>query len=533
MREEGLYLGQEISTQSATAIVIDKDSVVDKVSVQFDAIQPGGYGLKDGVWSFQKTHEAFGSPYVWARGQAMTLSELDRRGLTGHVDAGSGAGQQHGHEALTLSTHSMASKLHAGRALEDQLIIMDAFARKRRIGNRWRKIGPIWQDQSTTEYLERIADSVGGKKKLIRLTGGAFERFSGPQFARFAAEFEEMYSSTAALPLISVMGNAIMGGGFVIPPGDGAGMCLMNLKTRQYDPRLVEATAPGLLEKLPRIVDPTSVTGRSNRFIKEQYNLNALCCPWEGDNPSSLIGVGAVEPGVVVISLGTSDTIFGHMGISAKVDLSGELAVFGAPTSMYDNMYLGCWQNGDKGRKKMAKDFFDGNWKKYSDYLLRTPPDTRMGVYWHDDEITPKASGGTFKRTLGFTGESDYNAKAIIDGKIMSMMNRLKKMGITPKEIYVTAGASENDGILQTIADISGATVYRQEVSDSSALGGALRARYAYLKQDGRDPNWKEVVSPFMKIAKTFDPIMVRNAIYKAMMPKYTQLEKAAVKEAR
>ena len=45
-----------------------------------------------------------------------------------------------------------------------------------------------------------------------------------------------------------------------------------------------------------------------------------------------------------------------------------------------------------------------------------------------------------------------------------------------PDIIYVTGGASQNDSILQIIADIFKCKVVKSEVSGSVALGAALRA---------------------------------------------------------
>src|SRR4029078_6823034 len=50
---------------------------------------------------------------------------------------------------------------------------------------------------------------------------------------------------------------------------------------------------------------------------------------WTGDNPSSLIGLGLIEPGDLAISLGTSDTVFGAIARAAH-DASDAVRAAGA-----------------------------------------------------------------------------------------------------------------------------------------------------------------------------------------------------------
>ena len=52
-------------------------------------------------------------------------------------------------------------------------------------------------------------------------------------------------------------------------------------------------------------------------------------------------------------------------------------------------------------------------------------------------------------------------------------------MGVEPTEIYLTGGASQNDGIAQIVADVFGVPVARLAVAGSAGLGAALQAAVA------------------------------------------------------
>ena len=63
-----------------------------------------------------------------------------------------------------------------------------------------------------------------------------------------------------------------------------------------------------------------------------------------------------------------------------------------------------------------------------------------------------------------------------------------------PRTIHATGGASANREILQVMADVFDADVYRFDSTDSAALGAALRAWQA-----DTNLSWTEVVDAFAR----------------------------------
>jgi sugar (pentulose or hexulose) kinase len=72
-------------------------------------------------------------------------------------------------------------------------------------------------------------------------------------------------------------------------------------------------------------------------------------------------------------------------------------------------------------------------------------------------------------------------------------------MGITIDTVHATGGAAANRSILQTMADVFGAEVWRFEVANSAALGAALRAAHADLNVGRRTSDWDEVIRGFVE----------------------------------
>ena len=67
----------------------------------------------------------------------------------------------------------------------------------------------------------------------------------------------------------------------------------------------------------------------------------------------------------------------------------------------------------------------------------------------------------------------------MVEAQALSMRLHSAFIGQPPARILVTGGASKNPGILRVLADVFQAEIVPLRVSNSSALGGALRAAQA------------------------------------------------------
>ena len=122
-------------------------------------------------------------------------------------------------------------------------------------------------DSSTAAECALITAGMGGGSELAGLTGSkAFERFTGPQIRKFHTEDPDGYAATDRIHLVSsFMASLLAGVDAPIDPGDGAGMNLMDLRQKDWAAAALDATAPGLAEKLPAIEESWSVVGQIGR----------------------------------------------------------------------------------------------------------------------------------------------------------------------------------------------------------------------------------------------------------------------------
>ena len=385
-----------------------------------------------------------------------------------------------------------------------------------------RKSSPIWMDSSTSAECAEIAEAVGGNDVVCAKSGSiAVERFTGSQIRKFAKTDPEAYANTGVIHLVSSYFASILAGKNVaIDQGDGAGMNLMNLAAGDWDQALVEATAEGLAGKLPRVAPSWEISGSSSSYFVNKYGFSEGCktVVWSGDNPCSLIGMGAASPGKVVISLGTSDTLFAAMP-EPKTDPNGFGHVFGNPAGGY--MSLICFKNGSLAREAI-KDQFNLEWSAFEkEGLSKTPigNDGLLMLPFYEPEITPRIDTGGPVYSVEGELSAEQSVRAVLEGQFLNMRNNFGWLGVSPTRISLTGGASANDGIAQVVANVFGVPVDRLDVPGSATIGAAMRAGHAI----GIDLDELEGKFSQAKEGSTIEPEEGAFEIYEQILPQFTQ----------
>nr|GMD89206.1 xylulose kinase-like [Ipomoea batatas] len=489
---DSLFLGFDSSTQSMKVTVLDANlNIVATEMVNFDSELPH-YKTKDGVYRDASINGRIVSPtLMWVEALELVLQRLEKSKLDfGKVAAISGSGQQHGSVYWKTGSAGILSSLDPKKSLLEQL--GEAFSTKE---------SPIWMDSSTTEQCKEIEKAVGGPLELSKITGSrAYERFTGPQIRRVFETQPEVYKNTERISLVSsFMASLFIGGYASIDHTDGAGMNLMDIKQRAWSKMALEATAPGLEEKLGKLAPAYGVAGPIASYFVERYhfNKNCLIINWSGDNPNSLAGLTLNTPGDLAISLGTSDTVFG-ITTDHKPSLEGH--VFPNPVDTQGYMVMLCYKNGSLTREDIRNNCADKSWDAFNKHLESTPPlnGGKLGFYYKDHEILPPLPVGYHRYVLeNFTGDTLDGVKecevqefdpasevrAIIEGQFLSIRAHAERFGLPspPKRMIATGGASTNNAILSMVASIFGCDVYTVQRPDSASLGGALRAAHGWL----------------------------------------------------
>jgi xylulokinase len=516
------YLGLDSSTQSLSAIVIDSDSgevVLDK-SIQFGADLPQ-YKSPNGFLESDDPLVRHSDPMMWVDALDLLCERAKADGFDWSKVAGiSGSGQQHGSVYLNETFLETVKSLTADKSLAEQL--------KPTLS---RPSSPIWMDSSTNQECREIAEAAGGNEKVRGISGSAaIERFTGPQIRKFSKTEPEAYAKTARIHLVSsFMASVVAGGDAGIDTGDGAGMNLMDLATSDWSDTLLEATAPDLRTKLPPVVGGGSKVGEVSKYLVDKYGFTAgtPVIAWSGDNPCSLVGMGATAPGTAVISLGTSDTFFAAMS-KPLTDPNGYGHVFGSPAGGF--MCLMCFKNGSLAREKVMEKL-GMDYDAFSKAILgdtKAGNDGNIMFPYYESEITPLI----LEPAVKLEGDDEFAqwkkppavARAIVEAQAMSMKIHSAWIGETPTIVRVTGGASKNDGIVQVLADVFGAKLQRLAVSNSAGLGAALMAAHGAAGTE-----WSVLFDTFAKAAPgVVEPADGSAAVYEDAAKTFGEKLKAA-----
>lgn len=468
-----MHLGIDSSTQSLSGLVIDAASgkIIAESSINFGADLPE-YQSPSGFLTSAEPGEVHANPRLWLAALDRMLADLGKKVDLGQIRSIGGSGQQHGSVYLDDTFSERVATLDPTSDLVSGLAA--SFSRT---------TSPIWMDTSTGAQCREIAAAVGGDAEVCRRSGSqAIERFTGPQIRKFWQHDAAAYERTARIHLVSSFLCSVLAGRHAaIDFGDGAGMNLMNLASLNWDAELVAATAPGLLAKLPSLAPAGRVVGPVADYFVQKYGFSADCQVgvFTGDNPASLVGMGATTPGQVVISLGTSDTFFAGMN-QALTDPRGFGHVFGNPGGGY--MCLVCFRNGSLSREAL-RDQYGLDWSAFDrDALAQTKPGQEGNTMlpFFGPEITPRldiaspvrCGSESFERGE----EPAAQVRALLEGQFLNMKHHTDWIGIAVDRIRLTGGASRNDGIAQIVADVFGAPVERLAIANSAALGAAILA---------------------------------------------------------
>ena len=484
-----LTLGIDSSTQGVKAVAwdVEKEKVAFSASVNYAKDLPQ-YGSPDGFLPNEDILVRHADPRMWVEGLELVLKRLRETGCPmGDVVAIGGDAQQH---ATVFLSEEGLKGLKSLEGLESWFS---------------RKTSPIWMDSSTGAECAALDAKFGAR--LQTDTGSpAIERFAGPQIMKFAKEEPEAYAKTKRIHLLSsFLASYLVGEDMPIDTGDGAGMNLLNLKTVEWDAEICEAVAPGLAEKLPKVVGRTGETPvpheeqtfcleeqtscpfdvskpLSARFAKFGLMPGIPVVPFTGDNPASLVGCFAERPGTAVISLGTSDVFFAAMD-SFHTDPDGYGHVFGNPMGGF--MSLSCFKNGSLARDRVRREI-GVDWKFFDetawDGLNGQDAPLRAFPYF-EAEITPKHAATGIEANFNWdAADAATKVRAIVEGQIANMYERTRWLGDF-SEIKVTGGASRSKGIRETIARIFKAKVTTLDVADSAAVGGARLAQRAEVRR--------------------------------------------------
>jgi sugar (pentulose or hexulose) kinase len=303
-----LALGLDCSTQSITVVAIrcDDEEVEWHDSINFDAAFPQ-YGTKWGHHSKNSPDggvEATAPVRMWIDALAVALRRCSDAGILARVVNISVSAQQH----ATILVQCIDGLT---RACRQSSLDIDAAC-----GALAAPESHIWIDSSTEPDRLQISEALLHAHPSLSVygeTGSDLElRFCACQLR--AAERRSpglVTSRTARIHLLSSFLTSLLAGTDApVDLGDASGTNLNTVLTPfEWSSVMLDAVAIGVAQRLPAIARPGTRIGNVAPWVLALGAQSAATVTiGTGDNPATLVGVGACGPGAVCVSLGTSDT---------------------------------------------------------------------------------------------------------------------------------------------------------------------------------------------------------------------------------
>ncbi len=281
------FLGIDTSTTGSKALVINERGEVVAV-----ASSPHTLQTPRPLWSEQ-------DPREWWRAVAASIrAALEQAGIGGDEIAAVGlTGQMHG---LVL--------------LDDE-------------GNVLRP-AILWNDQRTQRQCDEIHARIG-KERFIQITGNvALPGFTAPKILWVKEHEPEVYARAKHILLPKDYIRYKLTGEYAMDKADGAGTVLFDLRSRDWSDEVLAAL------EIPRAWMPKTFEGTefTGSVTEEAAQLTGLhvgtpVAAGGGDQAAGAVGVGAVEPGIVGLTVGTSGVVFATTP-SALIEPEGRLHAF-------------------------------------------------------------------------------------------------------------------------------------------------------------------------------------------------------------
>lgn len=342
----------------------------------------------------------------------------------------------------------------------------------------------LWNDQRTEAECDEIRDAIG-RDRLIRVTGNdALPGFTAPKLLWVRRHEPEVWSRIEHVLLPKDLVRLRLTGDHAVDRADGAGTLLFDLVKRDWSSEVVAALGidPSWL---PPTYEGPEVTGSVSEKAAGATGLRAgtPVVAGAGDQSAAAVGVGAVEPGVVSLSLGTSGVVFSTTD-GPVTDPEGRLHAF-------CHCVPGRWHVmgvmlSAAGSLRWFRDAFAPNlgYPELVEEATAVPAgsDGLLFLPYLTGERTPHPDPSARGAFVGLTIHHGrpHLTRAVLEGVAFGLRDSLeltKDVGVRVSEpIRATGGGSKSPVWRRILADVLEAPVATTSTSEGAAQGAAMLA---------------------------------------------------------
>ena len=436
-------VGIDVSTTATKALVIDvQGRVVGTGVAHYD------YEMPRPMWTEQ-------DPLVWWEATCSAVrSALARAGVSeGDVEAVGLTGQMHGSVLLD----------EAGDVVRPAI---------------------LWNDQRTSLECQEIRRRVG-RERLIAVTGNdALTGFTAPKLLWVANNEPENWERVSTILLPKDYVRFRLTGTRAVDVAGGSGTILFDLAGRTWSPEILDAL--GIRDDLcPPAFEGPEVTGRISPEGASATGLvkGTPVVAGGGDQSANAVGLGAVEPGITALSLGTSGVVF---AVSEGPSIDRDARVQAFCHAVPERWHLMGTMLSAAGSLRWLRDALAPGVD--FDQLLggasEVPPgsDGLIFLPYLSGERTPHPDPMARGAFVGLTLTHDFRhmTRAVLEGVAFGLRDGLDLMveaGVPrPQSVRVSGGGSRSQLWLQIIADVLETRIDRVATEEGAAFGAGILA---------------------------------------------------------
>lgn len=436
-------MGLDISTTGAKALLIDQDG-----QVIASATAPLTLTTPRPLWSEQ-------DPNQWWNGIADSIRQA--------LSAAHVSGSEVAAVGLTGQMHGLVLLDESGDVLRPAI---------------------LWNDQRTGSQCDRMRERLG-KERLIQITGNdALTGFTAPKILWVQENEPDIFARTRHILLPKDYIRFRLTGEYAFDRAGGSGTILFDLKERTWSKEVLEALEIPA-EWLPRTYEGTQITGEVNASAAAETGLaeGTPVAGGAGDQAAQAVGVGAVDPGIIALTLGTSGVVFAPTE-GALIEPEGRLHAF--CHALPERWHLMGVMLSAAGSLQWYRDALapELSFAELISEVQEIPPGSEGLIFlpYLTGERTPYpdplARGGWIGLTIRH--RRAHMTRAVLEGVAFGLKDSfslIQEAGLgTIEQVRISGGGSRSQLWQQILADVLDVELVTVNTTEGAAFGAALLA---------------------------------------------------------
>ena len=343
----------------------------------------------------------------------------------------------------------------------------------------------LWNDTTSAPQAERLVAEYGAASWAQACGSVPVASFTITKLAWVVEHEPELVDRIARIMLPHDYLTWRLTGRHVTDRGDASGTGWFDPRANTYRDNLLEQAGvandvASWQPRLPEVLAPDTAAAELSGEAASVLGLGSgvVVGPGSGDNMCAALGLG-LKPGDVVVSLGTSGTVYG-VSLTATADESGAVAGFADASGNF--LPLVCTLNATKVTDTVAR-WLGVDAAGLSALALAAPPAAEPPVLvpYFDGERTPNLpeASGLFAGLRNDTSREDL-ALAAHDGVLCGLLagfDALTAAGVDASgRLLLIGGGARSAAYRQRAADLRNAPVTVPDEDETVAVGAAVQA---------------------------------------------------------